>query len=121
MNEHKALYNLEQLKQSVHHDGEFLILMLVTFIETNTESLLKMGTAVQTQDWKSVGEIAHKMLSSYRHLKIESLLPTLSSLETLIWNQSTQSNIEDDYTDLKVNSELIFAKLNEEIDFLKKA
>lgn len=121
MNETDALYNLEQLKQSIHHDGEFLVLMLNTFIQTNSESLANMGLALEKKQWKSVGEIAHKMLSSYRHLSINSLLPALARLEKLIWEEIPQTDIVDNYGLIKRLSEIIFKMLNEEIDIIKKA
>lgn len=120
MNDTDALYNLEQLKESIHHDGEFLVLMLNTFIQTNKESLANMSLAIEKQQWKAVGEMAHKMLSSYRHLDIKSLLPPLTTLEQLIWNDIPHNIIVNDFSFLKSVSEMIFKKLKEEINFLNK-
>lgn len=121
MSEEIKCYNLNQLKQSIHHDGEFLILMLSTFIQTNSESLANMGIAIEKKQWKAVGELAHKMLSSYRHLNIETLLPALAMLEKLIWEKIPLNTILDNYANIKSVSEDIFNKLKDEINFLNEA
>ena len=88
-----SYFSLENLKKSVVGDNDFLIVMLETFVTNTYNSLDKMQSFVAVKDWKATGEVAHKMLSSYKHLEIIHLIPYLNNLEQLIWHEPSLKEI----------------------------
>lgn len=114
-----SYYNLEPLKNTIQDDSDFLISMLEIFIETNTISLSNLTMAIREKNWKNVGEIAHKMLSSFKHLEIDSAIPNLIWLEKLIWHVQPASEIYGKFEHLRDFSEKIFLMLKNDIKLLK--
>lgn len=75
------LYDLSELKKFTKDNNSFLLSMIDNFIRNASESTQKLRENTEKQDWKQVGEVAHKMLSSYRHLKINRVLKDLAEIE----------------------------------------
>ena len=119
MSEYSHLYNLNSLKKTVSDDTNFLVLMLDIFIETNTESLIKLFDALQSKNWKVAGEISHKMLSSFRHLEINEAIADLMWLERLIWEVQLEEEIFVRYNRIKTLSQQVFNGLTEDIKLIK--
>lgn len=54
--------------------------MLNEFI-TNTQNTIKLfKKSMTTGDWQKIGEVSHKILPSYRHLKVNSVIPDLEEI-----------------------------------------
>jgi hypothetical protein len=71
------------LKVTTDGDKEFLIKVLSTFLTNNKESLSNMQASVKTGNQEDIGNYAHKMLSSYKHLEVNTLIEVLTKLEGL--------------------------------------
>ena len=112
-------FSLENLKKSVVDDNDFLIVMLETFVTNTYHSLDKMQSYVAVKDWKKTGEVAHKMLSSYKHLEIIHLIPYLNHLEQLIWHDSSFKEILIANDMVQHHSLVILERLKEIIASLK--
>ncbi|MBC7450384.1 MAG: response regulator [Cytophagales bacterium] len=112
---YQDLYNLDSLKEITADDPEFLVEMLETFIVNNKASLKIIQEAYELKKLKEIGELAHKMLSSYQHLKVVSLYETLATLEGLIWKVDLPVDLENLIHQLTDISENLFQKLEEEI------
>lgn len=109
--EEEIFFDLTELKNSVMNDNEFLATMLETFVESNISSLSKMKTCLDQEKWVAVGEVAHKMLSSYKHLQIVKLVPVLEKLELLIWQEYNVEEIIQAHLYLEKISMIIFEQL----------
>ncbi len=113
MKEQFAYYDLNPLRDSVMNDEDFFVLMLYTFINNTTTSLALLQQHVDAKDWKGVGEVAHKMLSSYKHLQIIHLIPYLEKLEQLIKQTMKIEEIVEANKLVQHFSVIILQQLNE--------
>jgi hypothetical protein len=70
-------YDLHELHQMANNDENFITHALQIFIENSEEGLLKLKQAISTENWKLVRETVHKLLPSYTHLKVNTVIPLL--------------------------------------------
>ncbi len=75
------LYDLSELKAMAKNDKDFLVSMLDTFIENLEEGIANMKNGAEKEDWKLVGEIAHKLVPSFEHLQVTPVVKSLKFLE----------------------------------------
>lgn len=116
----QRLYNLDVLKATTSGDDEFFVKILSTFLKNNQEALVRIKQSFKMQRYLDVGEAAHKMLSSYKHLEVKSLIPTLSELEGLVNGSVLEEEEMKDMIDyLSEVSEQLFGELQAEIDRVK--
>ena len=76
-----ALYNLYELKRIAKDNNEFFIQMLNTFIKNTTENIEKLEKYLTEKNWVQIGETAHKMLPSFRHLEIRPVISDLMEVK----------------------------------------
>lgn len=75
------LFNIESLFKFIGNDPSALIGILEAFIGNTRQDLELIQNALKESDADIIGARAHKMLSMYRQLEINSLLETLELLE----------------------------------------
>ncbi len=74
-------YNLTLLKEQCGNDKLFFNDMLDIFIRTSLEGLLKMEEANLKNDFKALGDCAHKILSPFMHIHAAALIILLKEIE----------------------------------------
>jgi signal transduction histidine kinase/DNA-binding response OmpR family regulator len=75
------LINLKNLYHLAGDDKQFAKQMLETFLETTTKGLHEMKEAAAFGDWKTAGELAHKLLPPGRHIGAAHLILLLKKIE----------------------------------------
>ena len=114
------LYNLDVLKATTEEDTEFFVKILTTFLENNKEMLVKMKTALKSKNFLEVGNFAHKMLSSYKHLEVNLLIDSLTKLEMLsVGHYIEPREIHEMVAFLDMHSKDLFEQLTKEIELVK--
>jgi hypothetical protein len=76
------LYNLEGLRKMADNDEVFMKQTLGIFVQNSDAAMQDLTGSLREKDWKRVGEIAHKILPSCRHLEVNSVIPRLVELKT---------------------------------------
>jgi signal transduction histidine kinase/CheY-like chemotaxis protein len=79
---HPKPYNLTELKRMTEGDQKLVRQMLVTFIENSENSIYILNQLLKERNWKQIKETAHKILPSYQHLEVESVVMKLIDLKT---------------------------------------
>lgn len=81
-------YNLFELKMMAENDSEFVDQTLEIFIENSENAVRSLRQFLKDKNWKQLGETAHRMLPSYRHLEVDAVIPKLVEIKskTLINN-----------------------------------
>ena len=74
-------YNLSELKKMSGNNQEFINKMIITFIQNSEELIKDFDKYLPHQQWKKIGESAHKVLPSYRHLEIEHIVDILTRIK----------------------------------------
>ncbi len=75
-------YNLFDLNNMANNDPNFIIQVLKTFIENSETAVLNFKHSLEKENWKEIGEIAHKILPSFKHLEVNKIIPKLVEIET---------------------------------------
>ncbi len=74
------LYDLTGLKEMIGSNKKAYKQVLNEFI-TNTQNTINLfKESMDAGDWKKIGEASHKILPSYRHLKVNSVIPGLEEI-----------------------------------------
>lgn len=74
-------YNLEELRKMTSNKGA-MINMLNTFIENSENTSENFRQFLKDENWKQIGEAAHKILPSFRHLEVHSITSDLTKIKT---------------------------------------
>ena len=76
------LFNLNELKRIAKNDSGFMQKILNTFIDNSKQGVQDMQTFVKEKNWKQIGETAHRLLPSYRHLEVKSVISDLVEIKS---------------------------------------
>ena len=75
-------YNLTELKKMTGNSTSFINTMLRTFIDNSENAILLFQEGLKDENWEQIGEVAHKLLPSYRHLDVKSIVSMLLEIKT---------------------------------------
>lgn len=106
-------YNLDELEKMAGSDRDFVNQMLVTFIDNTENTIHIIPQLLKDRDWEQIGETAHKILPSYRHLEIEDIVSHLDELKT-------KTLINPDYKQVPALVESIIEKMKQLVIELKQ-
>ncbi|BAX80255.1 ATP-binding protein [Labilibaculum antarcticum] len=114
-----ALYDLTQIKQFISDDQELVNQILEQFIASANENIGLLNNALADKNYLEIGEIAHKMLSSFNQLRVINVVPILSQLESILHKQENMVINHEEISDLIVavsaNSELVISSIQDDI------
>ncbi len=106
-------FDLSELKSMAGGDRNFVNQMLLTFISNTENSIVLLEKFLEERNWKQLGETAHKILPSYRHLVVRSVLDKLVVLKT-------RTIINPDFESVPRLVEAIISEMKDLIADLKK-
>ena len=78
------LYSFDKLKEIAQDDDAFVQEMITTFIDTVSEEVTNIERLMDTDEWKAIGGIAHKLASNYAYMDSESLYALSANIEIKI-------------------------------------
>lgn len=107
------LYDLGELKKMTGNADKAMVNMLNTFIENSENAEQKFRQFLKDKNWEQLGEAAHKILPSYRHLEVHGIASDLSSIKN-------KTLIESDYKQVPALVEKVIREMSEIISELKK-
>ncbi|RZT92336.1 phospho-acceptor domain-containing protein [Ancylomarina subtilis] len=111
------LFDLSEIEKFTASDPILIDQVLSSFVRIAKESLLLLKKASEEENYIQLGEVAHRMLSSYRQLKIDSASEILLELEKMIHQEDTNySNIDElnaAIAQLEEISNEVFDQINE--------
>jgi len=113
-------YDLSELNEMAGNDKGFLLSMLDTFIKNMEEGLDNLKKTIPEKDWEKAGEIAHKLIPSLIHLKIEAVISLFRQLEMIIRDQSDTLQIKEIIEEIIPKTENVLIRLEEEKENLRK-
>lgn len=111
----KTDYDLSDLIAATGKNHDFFNKMINTFISNTSSGLQSIKVFLENEKWDEVGETAHKMIPSYRHLRINHLVNLLEDIEELALERKDYKTIPEKVTLLNLESIAIINKLKKEI------
>lgn len=109
-------YSLDQV--SLFSAGNALneVEIIKTFIISAESSMKQMWDSFNNEDYGELKNIAHKLLTSYGHLKVDEALIALTALDALDLNHIDNSKIAQLILDLDNANKLLIPQLEQEIE-----
>ena len=115
--EHK-FYDLIKMDEIAQGDENFIKDMVVTFVENVTEDIGKIRSARSVEDWKTIGEVAHKMASRFAYLDADSLQTLAGDIEKSVLIEKNLDGIAEKADKLCSDSILLIEQLKQDFDYL---
>lgn len=116
--EEENLFDLSQIKQFTD-DQELINEILQQFILSANENIALLKEGLEKKDYIGIGEIAHKMLSSFNQLKVIDVVPLLMELEEILHKKENAKPQLEDISDLikevEINTKIVISSIQEEI------
>lgn len=107
-----TLYNLSMLKSFLSTE-EALEDILLAFYDEVYFDLERLKTAIDSEDYKSINDIAHKMLTLNRQLEAVNVIPILDRLEYVTAENLEADNLTTIYKNLKQQIDVLITALKE--------
>ncbi len=109
-------YDLGPLKKASNGKAGFVKEMINVFL-TNMEGARKQfSLALEDNNWTMAGEVAHKLIPSMEHLKINSLARQLKDIENRTIKADKPENVQEELEDVLKKSKKIARELEKEIN-----
>ena len=86
-------YNLKKVQEISGGDEAFVKDMVDAFFENVTDSIAKIKTFKQSEDWKSIGGIAHKLASNFSYMGADSLHDIADNIEKSVLIEQNLTDI----------------------------
>lgn len=111
-------YNLDQVKVFTGGNPEQEINILKSFIQTANESTDHLWKAYYAKDYAGIKYLAHRLLTSYGHLKVNNSLILLEKLDQVDLRAVNENEIKETLTELQENNRQLIKQLRKEISHL---
>lgn len=111
------LFDLSEIETFSGGDKALINQVLTSFVRVAKENLELLNDACKDANYIQVGELAHRMLSSYRQLKVESASEILIELEKMIHQEGSEfenpDKLKEAILELEEISNLVFDQIEE--------
>lgn len=91
---------------------EFMIEMIDIFIEQTPLYFDQLSEAIANQDWKSVGDVAHKIKPTLAFMGIEEAKDIMADIERKARTEDNVSEIPGMFADINSRCEDLYDNLN---------
>ena len=113
-------YNLSDLIKMANNDNVFVIQNLNIFLENTEEAITNFKHLLKEENWKGIGEVAHKILPSFKHLELNSIIPKLIEIKAKALITNDTEGISEIVTNITGEIEIILKDIRKELEILKE-
>lgn len=103
--------DLTYLNEIAGGDAEFMIDMIDIFIEQTPEYTNQIIAAISAKDWKTVGDVAHKIKPTLAFMGVNQAKEQMASIESRARTESDLDTIAEDFAEVKAVCELLYGGL----------
>lgn len=112
--------DLSYLNEIASGSVEFMIDMIDIFLEQTPIYLMQLTEAVEARDWKTAGDIAHKIKPTLAFMGIEQGREIMAEIERKARNTTEVETIEEGLAYINSISPSIYSRLSEHRKELEK-
>lgn len=112
-------YSLGEIRKFANGKTSQEIDIINTFIISAQNSMSEMQLALEEKNYVIIKEIAHRLLTSYGHLKVTDSLEILNELDQLNLSAVDEEMVVRLIMRLQNNNKILFSDLHKEIELLK--
>ena len=91
----QKLYNLKKINEIAQGDQEFVLDMLVTFVENVTLEIERIQLFRPLENWTAIAETAHKLASNFAYLGAQNLQALASDIEKSVFHDHNLTGIAE--------------------------
>ena len=116
----EQLYDLSEMRLFTGPDNETLVAVLEVLLADQQQSLEDLSSAAAEGQWEKAANVAHKMLTAFKHLKAHTVTPDLLTLEQVLHTGRKGSDtLQETVGRIKQNTPLVLAALQQEVNSLQ--
>jgi hypothetical protein len=113
------LYSKNQILEMIGHDQEELDLLMKMFIDLSPQMLDEIDFFISKNNFKSAGDVAHKLKSSVRLWDIDSILEDVLFIEVNGKNETQTEQIKPKAEKVRTILQEVLEQMKEEINYTK--
>jgi PAS domain S-box-containing protein len=113
VNTNQRLYNLSILHNLSRDNNEFVIKMVGVFVEQTIETIEKIDSALELNNFLEVGRLVHKIRPSVESMGVQSIQPKMKALEKTAQETQNKEQITAIYNSVKKTLQLVIIQLQE--------
>lgn len=111
LNPNNLEIDLSYLNEIAGGDAEFMIDMIDIFIEQTPVYTDQLIDAVNAKDWKTVGDIAHKIKPTLAFMGVNKAKEQMASIEQKARTESNLDEIAGEFAEVKAVCESLYSGL----------
>ncbi len=109
-----TLYDLTELRSVTRENPYFFNEMIQTFISNATTGMKEIQEAYHQQRWEDLRETAHRLIPSYKHLKINKVVSDLVELKERASEGDSQEQLKEVITRIRKSTDEVVKHLKSE-------
>ena len=109
------LFNLTELQKMAGNNNEYLHHAVSIFIKSSEEATANLKKYLEQKDWLKIREVAHKILPSFRHLEVNTVIPKLVELNNTIRNDKEEAYIPTLVRETITEIKIVIKELRKEL------
>ncbi len=113
------LYNLDVLEKTSGANKEFVLSMVESFMANNRRNISLMQDYLKQENWEAIGQLAHKMIPSYRYLGVKSSEINLKKIEQLALHDKKFEGITGLVEQVTFSTDEVMTALIDKVKLLK--
>jgi CheY-like chemotaxis protein/two-component sensor histidine kinase len=110
----EPLYDLRSLRSVSRDQEDFFYEMIDTFIENARKGMNELETALSKNDLHQVIETSHRLVPSYKHLEIRSVVSSLLELKSRAQEGADQGTLRNLISRIRLETDAIIEQLGRE-------
>ncbi len=114
------LYDLSEMRLFIGPDNEVLADILEVLVADQLQNLQELQAAAKQSEWDKVGNVAHKMLTTFKHLHAHTITPGLLELEQVLHTGKVEpGRLKEVVLEATQNVQQVLDVLQQELEALK--
>ncbi|GAB3202881.1 signal transduction histidine kinase/DNA-binding response OmpR family regulator [Pontibacter aydingkolensis] len=115
------LYSLEEISLFTGSDEQLLITVLEVLLNDQKQSLALLKAHASAEDWDKAGSVAHKMITGFKQLKADTVVPHLAILENVLHNPDIdKATLPDAAMLAEANATEVLDALKQQLESIKQ-
>lgn len=112
-------YDITEIRRFAGGDDQATCEILQSFIDNSKANVKYLNMFIEQKNWKGVGEVAHRMKSAFRQLKVDGLGQILEDLEKIDPETANEELINATVDEVLKEVKQVQTLLHRDIDSLK--
>lgn len=116
-----GLYSIEEIKVFTGEDIQMLQAVLELLVTEQEQNLIQLRAHAEVSNWEKAGTVAHKMITGFRQLRANTVVPYLAELEGVLHLPDKDTDhLNKMATKVEENAKPVLTALKAEVETLRE-